>query len=156
MVNVDVDEGVSPDIHLDFIVACRRFPTGSVAHVEMCHSLGYVRLWEARELFAEVYRILCEKGTFVIELPDIGKCAAEMINTSGRDFDQYLEAVRGCYAFDIEQIAKKVQYHPYLFGWSAWHLLRELRLAGFTDAVEGPPRTHGPRFWRDVRVECTK
>ena len=69
--------------------------------------------------------------------------------------DDYLEGVRGIYAFDLGQIARRDSFATYAFGWSAWHLTEELQQAGFRDIEVGPPQTHG-RPWRDIRLQASK
>ena len=68
----------------------------------------------------------------------------------------YLEAVRGLYAFDLDQLEARVSYTPYAFGWSSWHLVLELERAGNGGVRVLDPATHGPRPWRDTRIEAVK
>jgi SAM-dependent methyltransferase len=121
----------------------------------MIHSLSYLRLWQARDLFAECHHLLQGGGRLVIELPDAGKCMQAALDAQG-DPDRYLESIRGLYAFDLDDIARRRAYTPYAFGWSFWHLEGELKRAGFKQISFADPVTHGRRLWRDLRCEATK
>ena len=162
--NIDAAETARCDLRLDFSRLGESFADGSVAEVAMIHSLSYLRLWEARQLFADLHRLLRPGGRLVLELPDLAKCAERALRSQGRvsrgpeaegDEEEYLEAVRGLYAFDMGQIERREAFTPYAFGWSAWHLRRELARAGFVDIRVLDPVTHGPRPWRDSRIEAT-
>jgi len=154
-INIDQSMKSAADIVVDFREIGNLIPTLSVHEVLMIHSLSYVRLWEARDLFGTIYRILEPGGRFTTEFPDVEKCAAE-IGTPGHSVEQHLEAIRGFYAFDLGQIRRREPYIPYAFGWAAWHLEAELRAVGFRTVQTLAPETHGTMRWRDSRVEATK
>jgi hypothetical protein len=150
--NIDSSARADCDLRADFGELGRIFEPGSVAEIAMIHSLGYLNLWQARLLFTDAARVLVPGGAFVAEFPDLAKCAAHALsNLENRH--EYLEAVRGLYAFDESYIAEETEYVPYAFGWSGEHLCAELLAAGFRQATVAPPVTHGPRLWRDTRVE---
>ncbi len=154
-INVDSDRRVPCDLHADFVDIGKRYLPGTVSEVAMIHSLGYLRLWEARSLFADLYRALGEGGVFSIELPDLAKCAARVLQSEG-NIAEYMEGVRGIYAFGMDQIAASELFTPYAFGWSAWHLAKELRDAGFRSVDVGGPQKHGRIEWRDTRIVARK
>lgn len=154
-VNIDNNPHAAADLYMDFLQLQRIFAPESVAEVVMIHSLSYLNLWQARDLFRQLYQLLEPHGKLVIELPDCTKCARRILEAGQSDTD-YLEAVRGFYAFDLEQINRREAYKPYAFGWSSWHLKKELEDAGFGDVTLLAPQTHGPRPWRDIRVEAKK
>lgn len=153
-VNVDRDPASRADIVADFLEIDRFLAPDTVAEVCMIHSLSYLNLWQARDLFLQLHKLIINGGQLIIELPDIGKCAEKLLRSNG-DLSDYLEGVRGFYAFDLGQIAKRIAYSPYAFGWSGWHLQQELEDAGFGNVRQLPPQTHG-HPWRDVRVEALK
>lgn len=140
---------------MDFSEVGAAFPEGSVSEIVMIHSLGYLRLWQAREMFTDLIRLLQHGGKLIIELPDLAKCARMALDSDAQP-ERYLEAVRGLYAFDLDQIANRTMFTPYAFGWSAWHLKMELERAGFREVSIRDPQTHERRLWRDVRVEAIK
>jgi hypothetical protein len=154
-VNIDANEHVKCDICCDFISVGERFKPASVSEVVMIHSLSYLRLWEARDFFRAVFRLLKPNGRFVAELPDLGKCAQKARDNTN-NLPNYIEAVRGLYAFDLDQIAARERFVPYAFGWSGWHLRLELFGAGFGRVEILDPLTHGKRLDRDIRLIATK
>ncbi len=153
-INIDGDPRACADFYVDFKDVGTAFSKGSVAEILMLHSLSYLNLWQARDLFLAVRDLLRPGGRLVIELPDIENCARKLLESSG-DLQPYLEGVRGVYAFDPSQVKKKLPIVPYAFGWSAWHLRQELLEAGFHSTSQHPPQFHG-QIWRDVRIEAIK
>lgn len=154
-VNIDLSPNGVCDLQMDFTKIGDIYPSNSVTEVALIHSLSYLRLWQARDLFADLYRILEPGGVVVIELPDLGKCARKALECKTSKAE-YLEAVRGLYAFDMEQIKGKEMFTPYAFGWSGWHLEQELSEAGFCHIIVTDPKTHEQRLWRDTRIEAIK
>jgi SAM-dependent methyltransferase len=154
-INVDANPRSAADVVMDFSRIGEALAAASVDEIMMIHSLSYLRLSQARDLFAAIYRLLTPGGKFVVEFPDLEKCALAIRQARG-NAEQYLEAVRAVYAFDVDWIADRRPYTPYAFGWAAWHLEQELRTAGFRDVQTYEPATHGQLLWRDSRVEATK
>ena len=154
-VNVDASPASQADLCLDFTGLRAAFEDGSIAEVSMIHSLSYLRLWQARDLFRDLHALMEPGGRLILELPDLAKCASHALASSGR-LDDYLEGVRGLYAFDLNEIAAKAMFTTYAFGWSSWHLKLELEEAGFRDVTVMDPQTHDRRTWRDTRIEATK
>ena len=154
-INVDANPDSLADVVMDFCRIGEALPASSVDEVMMIHSLSYLRLSQARELLAAIHRLLKAGGKFVVEFPDVHKCALAIQQARGQP-QPYLEAVRALYAFDIEWIADRRAYTPHAFGWAAWHLEQELKSTGFRDIQTSAPATHGQLLWRDSRVEATK
>lgn len=153
-INIDGDPNACADFYMDFSALGEAFAKGTVSEVLMLHSLSYLNLWQARDLFATVLGLLAPGGRIVIELPDIEKCARKLLEST-EDLPEYLEGVRGVYAFDPSQIVNKSPITPYAFGWSSWHLRKELSEAGFHAIELHPPQFHG-QPWRDIRMEAVK
>jgi hypothetical protein len=154
-VNVDADPDSAADVLLDFRRIGDLYAKGSVARVQMIHSLAYLRLWQARDLLRALCDLLQAGGMLVIETPDLTKCARVVLESAG-DPARHLEGVRAIYAFDVAQDRRRDPYATYAFGWAAWHLERELREAGFREVRVLDPLTHGSRTWRDTRFEAVK
>jgi len=154
-VNIDINPQVKPDICCDLLSVRHHFQPSSVDEILLIHSISYLRLWEARIFFKNALAMLKPGGRFVLEFPDAAKCAKHLLENEG-ERDEYIEAIRGFYAFDLQQIKNKEQYQPYSFGWSARHISDELKTIGFREVISGDPQTHGPRLWRDSRIVATK
>jgi hypothetical protein len=154
-VNVDISTDSLSDLCMDFSRIGELYSQDFVAEVVMIHSLSYLRLWQARDFFFEMYRILEPGGRIIIEFPDLAKCAKKALASEG-NIDEYLEAVRGLYAFGLDQISHREMFTPYAFGWSSWHIKQELESAGFIDITISAPQTHENRVWRDTRIEARK
>lgn len=96
-------------------------------------------MWQARDLFTELYRILELGGSIIFELPDLAKCAQKALACEG-NLTEYLEAMRGLYAF----------------GWSSWHLKQESEKVGFRQVTVCDPKAHERCIWRDTRLVAVK
>ena len=153
-VNIDASLNAHTDLCADFRRIDKVFAADSLSEVLMIHSLGYLNLWEARDLFRLLYRLFESRGKLIIELPDVINCARKILESAESEAD-YLEGIRGFYAFGMDQIETRDKYTPYAFGWSAWHLKKELEDAGFREVMHLQPETH-ERTWRDMRIEACK
>jgi len=154
-VNVDVDPAANADLIMSFTDLPSVCAPSSISEVVMIHSLSYLRLWEAQELFEGLHLVMAQGGRVIIELPDVVKCAAAM-TACPEPNDDYIEAIRGIYAFGVDQLINREEFVTYRFGWSGAHLKKELESAGFFDVKIMDPQTHGARTWRDVRIEATR
>ena len=151
-VNIDLDVKSKADVVADLCDIGAIYKTAEIEEVVMIHSLSYLRLWQARILFKDIFKLLKPGGRFVAEFPDLKKCA-ELILRGG---DFYFKGLGGLYAFDERYISEKVKFTPYAYGWSALDLVKELRACGFFRAWVQDPQTHDNREWRDSRVEAFK
>ena len=153
-VNIDVSSDSVADVVSDFRDIYKLYPSNSVSEILLVHSISYLRLWEALDFFDVCFHLLKEGGQLVLEFPDIEKCASSIVGSKD-DYAGYIEAVRGIYAFDLEQIKRKEKFFTYAFGWSAWHMRQELLKAGFKNVVCTDGGMHEHK-WRDTRAEATK
>jgi hypothetical protein len=154
-VNVDLNPKLKPDLVCGFNEIHTHLPHESVDEILMLHSISYLRLWEARLFLRNMLNILKKNGILIMEFPDILKCS-KMMQNANENLDEYLEGVRGIYAFDLDQIRRMESFTPYAFGWSAWHMKQELLSAGFKDIAIENPETHGKRILRDTRIIAKK
>jgi len=153
-VNIDVSSDSVADIVSDFRDIYKLYPADTVSEILSVHSISYLRLWEALDFFKECFQLLKMGGHLVLEFPDVEKCASLLIE-SKNDYANYIEAVRGIYAFDLGQIQRKESFYTYCFGWSAWHIQEELKKIGFKNIICTEGMLHNYE-WRDTRVEATK
>ena len=149
-VNVDTNTSCVVDLRCDFLNLDEYFEHNSISHVVLNHSISYLNLWQARVFFSKVLRLLKSGGKLEMEFPDILKCSKVISSTNSEE--EYLEAIRGIYAFDLDQIKNSEVYFPYSFGWSGIHISTELQKIGFSKVEILDPTTHGPRIWRDTRI----
>ncbi len=156
-INIDGYIGAKADIYLDFKKVGKFFLPFSAHEILMIHSISYLNLWEARDFFRTVHGLLKEGGNLIMECPDISNCSRKLLEAgSSETFNpDYLEGVRGFYAFGLDNLAERRPYYPYAFGWSGWHLKQELEEAGFREVVLTEPKTH-EKSWRDLRIEARK
>ena len=154
-VNIDVNNFAFADIVCNFMDLRNIYLNDSVSSIKMIHSISYLRLFEARDFFKMCFDLLIHNGTFILEFPDIIKCAKIIIENDKKDNEQYIEGVRGFYAFDLNEVKNKKKYIPYMFGWSAGHIEQELIKIGFSNILISDGEEHN-RPWRDTRIEAKK
>jgi hypothetical protein len=149
--NIDADPRNIPDLCLTIANLKSAFIPLSFQEVLLIHVIGYLRLWEVRDLLNDVYSLLMLDGTFIIEGPDFEKLAKSIV---GNPEDS--EALRAVYGYDADHDKERVKYTVYHSGWTTAHLRRELFAAGFRKVDIKDPLTHGKRTWRDYRIEAIK
>lgn len=151
--NIDSNPDAKTDFCINFLQIDRIFQPATVSEILMLHSLDYLNLWQARDLFAKAHRLLKPGGKLVIETVNLEN-AIQKILSSIDNFDEYLEGVRALHAFGVDQLQRKEVYTPNAFSWTRWHLTGELNNAGFGSVQILPAQTHVP--WRDMRIEAHK
>jgi hypothetical protein len=153
-VNIDADPMASADLYLNIRDVPNFFARQAASEILMIHSVAYLNLWQARDLFREFRSLLAPGGKLILETPDVERCASLLLQAGKAQqlTPDYLEGVRGIFAFDLGQIAARHEFTPYAFAWAGWHLKQELEEAGFTQVRILEAQTHHP--WRDVRVEA--
>ncbi len=155
-INIDISKDVKSDLCIPFTEINIHFEENTIDEILMLHSISYLNLWEARLFFKEIFSLLKKNGKYVLEFPDIAKCSKYLIENKNYNLNKYLEAVRGIYAFDLDQIRNQEKYTPYSFGWSSEHLIIELKKIGFSKIIIENPKSHGELLWRDTRVVAIK
>lgn len=89
--SIDIDSRSGADILLDVKDVSQLALQGRVEEVYLNHSIGYLRLWEARDFSSTVYGFLHAGGRFVIETVDLEK-VIKKINSSIYDLPAILKA----------------------------------------------------------------
>jgi len=153
-VNIDISSNSVADLKADFRELYKIYSPETVTEILVVHGISYLRYWECLDFFKQCYILLKKGGKLIIEFPDIEKCSSQLLK-SRYNLVEYMEAVRGIYAFDLKQIRNREKFQTYAFGWSAWHLSEELKKTNFTDIVCSTGMLHS-YSWRDSRVEATK
>lgn len=149
-INVDSNEEFDPDLQLDFRNIKDYFEPDTADEILIVHAIGYLTLWECEDFLRNCHAILKIDGILIIETPNFDKC----INKVSKDFDSYVEGVRGIIGFGMDHLQARESYTPYSFSWNPRHLSRILEIAGFKSISELPPQTHVK--WRDMRIEASK
>ena len=122
--------------------------------IQAIHLWEHFYLWECDALLAEWRRLLKPGGTLVLELPNLVKCAQNIVDDrmkGGKDVDQL--GMWGLYGDPRE----KDPYMCHRWAWSPKTLRKFLQERGFRDAREHPTQWHpAGREHRDMRIEAIK
>lgn len=129
-------------------------PGGAVEEVLAVHVLEHVFVWEAPNLLREWARLLQPGGLLVLELPDIVKCARNIVDgrmKGGKDPDQL--GMWGAYG----DPRSKDPWMNHKWGYAFKTLAPMVAEAGFIKIVEKPTQFHpAGRDHRDFRLEARK
>lgn len=150
-VNVDVVPHPSakkpPDV-LCLATDLSKFEDNSADEIMAIHLFEHMSKKEAQNALKEWHRVLKPGGKLILEMPDIIKCARNLLAKP----DDYKNSIWGLYGNHDEP--SEYMYHKY--GWSFVFIKPELEAAGFFKVAERPPEWHGKRLHRDFRVESLK
>ena len=122
-------------------------PDGVASEVHNYHFIEHVYRWESPALLREFSRLLQPGGKLIMELPDIGKCARNLLKGAKDQMTMW-----GFYG----DPGWKDPYMCHRWGYTAGSIAELLMDAGFTHINVLPPKTHGARVKRDMRVEAVK
>lgn len=157
-VNVDVEISPKAPRPPDVLASAAAvpLPDGCADEVMAIHLLEHFYLWEVPAVLSEWRRLLRPGGQLTLELPDILKCARNLLK---------LTAAGGA-AGEIDSAAMFGLYgdpgtrNPLMchrYGWHPASLQVQLEAAGFTSLVWPPTQWHPVgRAHRDMRVEACK
>lgn len=120
---------------------------GCATEIHSMHFLEHVYAWEAPGLLAEWHRLLCENGRLILELPNIEASARNLLAGTTDQLSMW-----GLYG----DPAHKDPYMCHRWGYSPRTIQQLLTENGFNRVVMMPPKTHGARVNRDMRVEAIK
>ncbi len=127
-------------------------PDESCDEVLAVHVIEHVYEWEASDLLREWYRLLKPDGLLVLELPDIVKCARNIVDgVKGKHPDQL-----GLWGvFGDNRLRDPWMMHKW--GWSFATLAPRVRGVGFVNVVEKDTAFHAAGYKvRDFRLEARK
>ena len=153
-VNIDREAGPGVDRVMDIRELGQHFAPESCRAIHLMHAINYLTLWEARAFFRTCLALLEPGGELVMETVDAASAAERILSAMGRDFDAYLEGIRGFPGFGLDHLHSEQPYTGYSMAWTRWHMALELRQAGFASCVAGEAQTHSR--WRDFRMQAVK
>lgn len=127
-------------------------PDGCADYVQAIHVLEHLYQWDAPRALAEWRRLMQSGARLVLELPNIAKCAANLlgqgVDSRGGQMDMW-----GLYGDPRQQ--NPLMAHRW--GYAPATLTDLLRECGFVGIAEYPTRYHRVgRDHRDMRLECRK
>lgn len=125
---------------------CIPLDDGCADELHAYHFIEHVYAWEALEVILEFKRLLKPSGRLVLELPDIEKCAQNLINGSKDQLCMW-----GLYG----DPGWKDEFMCHRWGYTPKTICELLRGAGFGFIEVLEPQTHGKRVNRDMRVEAS-
>lgn len=120
---------------------------GCAAELMAMHVIEHVYAWEAPALLAEWKRLLAPGGLLVLELPNLEAAARNLL--AGRGDQMAMWPLYG----------DPGHLDPFMchrWGYTPTTIKALLQAAGFTAIEVMPPRTHGARADRDMRVEARR
>lgn len=120
---------------------------GCADELQAMHAIEHVFEWEAPYLLAEWHRLLAPGGTLVLELPNIELAARNLL--AGRDKQWTMFPFYG-------DGSHRDPYMTHRYGYTSATIKALVAAAGFIKVQVLPPRTHGARVDRDMRVEARK
>lgn len=122
-------------------------PDGCADYLQSTHFLEHVFAWEAPALVGEWRRLLKPGARLVLELPNIELAAKNLL--AGMDDQMVMFPLYG-------DPTHRDPFMCHRWGWRP-RTVKELLQAGRFDRIRfSPPRTHGGRVNRDMRVEAVR
>ena len=139
--NVDLDPRA--DVNSD--IRTLPFDDDSADEVMAIHVIEHFYRWEVLDVLKEWRRVLKPGGLLVLECPDLGKLVNNLVRGDTEQMTLW-----GLYGDPSYQSVIMTHNWAYTF-----NMLRSVvEEAGFTGAVQKPPRWHYPQ--RDMRLEASK
>lgn len=155
-VNIDAVRHSEAPRDPDIICEATSIPleNGCAEEVMAIHIFEHFYPWQAGDALSEWKRLLRSGGRLVLELPDVVKCAQNVIDLTmkgGKELDQL--GMWGLYG----DPRTKDPYMMHRWGWSPTTLKNFLEEHGFIKIAFKPTLFHpAGRNHRDMRVEAVK
>ena len=152
-VNIDA----VPREGVDIVAPALKIPLsgGGAEELMAIHLFEHIEPWDAPKALAEWHRLLAPGGLLVLEMPDIVKCAQNLIKLIDRGDPKQLAslAMHGIYG----DASLKDPWMLHRWGYTFKTLAPMLKAAGFTKIREATTQWHPiGRAHRDFRVEARR
>lgn len=111
------------------------------------HVIEHVYRWEANALVLEWARLLKSGGRLILELPNIDAAAKNLL--AGQSDQMGMWPLYGDWSH-------RDPYMMHRHGYTPKTIVALAKECGFVNITMLPPKTHGARANRDMRLEATK
>lgn len=149
--NVDAQDWSTASERQNMIADLRAIPLADASADEILavHVFEHFYEWETHEVLREWTRLLRPGGTLTLELPDIVKCAQNILD--GRPGRSHPDQLTMWGVFGDPRARDKLMCHHW--GWSPQTLTARLEEYGFRDIKEEVPQFHSVgKLYRDMRL----
>lgn len=130
-------------------------PDGCASEILAVHIFEHLYRWEAPKALSEWHRLLRPGGALILEMPDVVKCAKNLIRLIEGSDERALEsqAMHGLYGDPGTEDA----YMTHRYGWTSKTIKPVLAAGGFGKFKEAETQWHntGKRH-RDFRIEARR
>lgn len=123
-------------------------PDASADEIILIHVLEHLWRWDVPAAMTEWLRILKPGGRIALELPDVVKCARNLIANPGKPRLGILGM------FGDPAYGDPLMMHKW--GWTEREVKECLAAAGFVKIKSALPQFHARRTNRDMRIEARK
>lgn len=142
--NIDGNKRTDPDLVLDIRKLDTVYKPDTVDEVHIYHVLEHFTILDATKILTDVFSILKPGGFVVLEMPDIMKCAINLLQakTDGDPFRVERLGLLGFYGEKPEEGEEETNEFM-LHRWGFWpeYLGGILNTIGYTAIVEEEPQT---------------
>lgn len=153
-INIDIQKHPDAKADPEILADARKvpLPDGCASLIQAIHLWEHFYLWECDALIAEWRRLLKPGGVLVLELPDLAKCARNLLDgIEGKNPGQL--SMWGIFG----NPGLNDPYMCHRWGWTPKTLSNFLKENGFTDMIQSVPQYHpAGRERRDMRIQVIR
>lgn len=156
-VNVDVQRSPKAARDPDVFADCKSIPLPDECADELMaiHLFEHLYYWEAPVALAEWRRLLKPGGLLILEMPDVKKCAANLVRLVDGDDVKSIDSMAMWGLYGDPNTSDPWMNHRW--GWTPKTLKGLLKRSGFGQFAEPQTKWHPiGRSNRDFRVEARK